>query len=118
MANDLRHTLMELKEWAEPKSPEKRLINILDGVYIYKDPYGVVLIIGAWNYPILLSLGPVVGKFSFLIILLLFAIYVYYHYLAVFENHFEQYTIKNLGSVEYYIFFLNYNKGIKNNVIY
>lgn len=83
MANDLRHTLMELKEWAEPKSPEKRLINILDGVYIYKDPYGVVLIIGAWNYPILLSLGPVVGKFSFLWRLLIILLCLPYMFIII-----------------------------------
>ncbi|KAJ8956619.1 hypothetical protein NQ318_013972 [Aromia moschata] len=62
--NDLRHTIYDFKNWAKPKKPEKRLVNILDGVYIYKDPYGVVLIMGAWNYPILLSLGPVVGALA------------------------------------------------------
>ncbi|XP_018564881.1 aldehyde dehydrogenase, dimeric NADP-preferring-like [Anoplophora glabripennis] len=64
IANDLRHTLMELKEWAKPEKPEKRLVNVLDGVYRYKDPYGVVLIIGAWNYPLLLTLGPLVGALA------------------------------------------------------
>ncbi|XP_056632697.1 aldehyde dehydrogenase, dimeric NADP-preferring-like [Diorhabda sublineata] len=64
VANDIRHSLIELKNWAKPSKPEKRLINILDGVYIYKEPYGVVLIIGAWNYPILLTLGPVLHAIS------------------------------------------------------
>ncbi|XP_028134567.2 aldehyde dehydrogenase, dimeric NADP-preferring-like [Diabrotica virgifera virgifera] len=64
VANDLRHTLIDLKEWAKPFKPEKRLINFLDGVYIYSDPYGVVLVIGAWNYPLLLTLGPVVGAIA------------------------------------------------------
>lgn len=62
VANDVRHTLIKLKEWAKPEKPEKRLVNLLDGVYRYKDPYGVVLIIGAWNYPLLLTLGPLVGE--------------------------------------------------------
>lgn len=69
VANDVRHTLQELKSWAKPEKPEKRLINILDDVYIYNDPYGVVLIIGAWNYPILLTLGPLVGKEPYFIVL-------------------------------------------------
>ncbi|CAG9856419.1 unnamed protein product [Phyllotreta striolata] len=64
VANDLRHTLLELKKWSKPKCPEKRVVNLLDGVYIYNDPYGVVLIIGAWNYPILLSLGPMIGAIA------------------------------------------------------
>ncbi|XP_060523095.1 aldehyde dehydrogenase, dimeric NADP-preferring-like [Cylas formicarius] len=64
VANDLRHTLIEFKAWASPRKPEKRLINLLDGVYVQSDPYGVVLIIGAWNYPILLTLGPLVGALA------------------------------------------------------
>lgn len=31
---------------------------MLDEVVIYKDPYGVVLVLGAWNYPFQLSLAP------------------------------------------------------------
>lgn len=36
----------------------------MDGVYIYKDPYGVVLVIGAWNYPIQLTLLPVAAAIA------------------------------------------------------
>lgn len=38
--------------------PEKGVVNILDDVLIVKDPYGVVLVIGSWNYPLQLSLVP------------------------------------------------------------
>lgn len=38
--------------------PEKPLVNILDGIKIIKDPYGVVLVMGAWNYPLQLTLLP------------------------------------------------------------
>lgn len=31
---------------------------MLDTVTVYKEPYGVVLVISAWNYPIQLSLLP------------------------------------------------------------
>nr|CAH7736412.1 unnamed protein product [Callosobruchus chinensis] len=71
VANDCRHTIMDFKKWAKPENPDKRLVNLLDGVHIYNDPYGVVLIIGAWNYPILLTLGPLVGKSLWSIIHLL-----------------------------------------------
>lgn len=30
----------------------------MDDVVIYSEPYGVVLVMGAWNYPIQLSLMP------------------------------------------------------------
>uniref|UniRef100_A0A8V0ZQG3 Aldehyde dehydrogenase domain-containing protein n=1 Tax=Gallus gallus TaxID=9031 RepID=A0A8V0ZQG3_CHICK len=33
----------------------------LDSAFICKDPYGVVLIIGPWNYPIYLLLVPLIG---------------------------------------------------------
>lgn len=38
--------------------PEKSFVNLMDKVRIYKDPYGVVLVIGAWNYPMQLTLLP------------------------------------------------------------
>nr|CAD7425179.1 unnamed protein product [Timema monikensis] len=42
----------------------KDLVNVLDGVMINHDPYGVVLVIGTWNYPYLITLGPVAGAIS------------------------------------------------------
>ena len=44
--------------------PSKGFVNAMDSVLIYNDPYGVVLIIGAWNYPIHLSLLPLVGAIA------------------------------------------------------
>lgn len=38
--------------------PEKSLVNLMDDVLIYKDPFGVVLIMGPWNYPLQLTLLP------------------------------------------------------------
>lgn len=37
---------------------------MLDTVVIHKDPYGVVLVIGAWNYPLQLSLLPVAAAIA------------------------------------------------------
>ena len=37
------------------------LVTLLDDTLIHYDPLGVVLIMGAWNYPLMLSLGPL-GK--------------------------------------------------------
>lgn len=36
----------------------------LDSVFIRKDPYGVVLIIAPWNYPIHLILVPLIGAIA------------------------------------------------------
>lgn len=36
----------------------------MDDVLIYKDPYGVVLVMGAWNYPLQLTLVPVAAAIA------------------------------------------------------
>uniref|UniRef100_A0A6M2DG71 Aldehyde dehydrogenase n=1 Tax=Xenopsylla cheopis TaxID=163159 RepID=A0A6M2DG71_XENCH len=64
LINDLKNTIYNLEDWVKPTKPDKGLINIMDGVYIYKDPYGVVLVIGAWNYPIQLTLLPVAAAIA------------------------------------------------------
>lgn len=37
---------------------------MLDTVCIYKDPYGVVLVMGAWNYPLQLTLLPMAAAIA------------------------------------------------------
>lgn len=64
LANDVRNTLNHLKEWMTPEKPGKDIANVMDGVYIYRDPYGVCLVIGAWNYPLQLSLLPAAGAIA------------------------------------------------------
>ena len=41
--------------------PPKKFMNLFDQVVIYKEPYGVVLIIGPFNYPVQLLLLPLLG---------------------------------------------------------
>lgn len=36
----------------------------MDSVELHKDPYGVVLIIGPWNYPIQLAFLPLAGAIA------------------------------------------------------
>ncbi|XP_055607099.1 aldehyde dehydrogenase family 3 member B1-like isoform X1 [Uranotaenia lowii] len=64
LMNDLRNTIFNLRQWVKPDKPEKTVVNLLDGVFIYKDPYGVVLVIGAWNYPLQLTLVPVAAAIA------------------------------------------------------
>lgn len=39
-------------------------VTQLDSAFIRKDPYGVVLIIAPWNYPIHLFLVPLIGAIA------------------------------------------------------
>ncbi|GBP08446.1 Aldehyde dehydrogenase, dimeric NADP-preferring [Eumeta japonica] len=64
LINDLNNTLYHLDEWAKPTRPSKGFVNMLDDVVIYNDPYGVVLVIGAWNYPLQLLLLPMSGAIA------------------------------------------------------
>lgn len=58
LINDINNTLNNLDEWAAVTKPEKGLVNVMDEVLVYNDPFGVVLVMGAWNYPLQLSLVP------------------------------------------------------------
>ncbi|KAK7861812.1 hypothetical protein R5R35_000578 [Gryllus longicercus] len=62
--NDVANTLMHLKEWVAPEKPPKGIMFLLDDVSIYKEPYGVALVMGAWNYPITVALIPFAGAIA------------------------------------------------------
>ncbi|KAF5302516.1 hypothetical protein FQR65_LT00888 [Abscondita terminalis] len=56
--------LDNLTEWSKPVKPPKGFVNLMDEVMIMNDPYGVVLIIGAWNYPLQVSLLPMISAIA------------------------------------------------------
>ncbi|XP_069660390.1 aldehyde dehydrogenase family 3 member B1-like isoform X1 [Haliaeetus albicilla] len=62
--SELNHTLNNLGAWMKDKHVEKNWATQLDSAFIRKDPYGVVLIIGPWNYPINLLLVPLIGAIA------------------------------------------------------
>nr|XP_026492841.1 aldehyde dehydrogenase, dimeric NADP-preferring isoform X2 [Vanessa tameamea] len=64
LINDLSNTLNNFDEWTKPEQPPKGIVNVLDDVVIYNDPYGVVLVVGAWNYPLQLLLLPMAGAIA------------------------------------------------------
>lgn len=56
--------LKKTPKWSRPQRVSGSLINFPSKDYIYSQPYGVSLVIGAWNYPILLALHPVVSSIA------------------------------------------------------
>jgi len=42
----------------------KGVHTLLDSTFIKRDPYGVVLVLGAWNYPLMLTLCPAAGAIA------------------------------------------------------
>ncbi|KAK9718735.1 hypothetical protein K7432_005280 [Basidiobolus ranarum] len=60
--NDIAEMHDNLDTWSKPEVPSLPLFAKLDSRgEIRKEPLGLVLIIGAWNYPITLTLGPMTG---------------------------------------------------------
>ncbi|XP_013856315.1 fatty aldehyde dehydrogenase [Austrofundulus limnaeus] len=62
--NEIKLAVEKLSDWAAPRSVEKNLLTLSDEVYIQPEPLGLVLIIGAWNYPWALTLLPLVGAIA------------------------------------------------------
>ena len=48
----------------KPESVKPDLLNSLYACKIIREPLGVVLIMGAWNYPVQLTLLPLVGALA------------------------------------------------------
>uniref|UniRef100_A0A8C2Z3E1 Aldehyde dehydrogenase 3 family, member A1 n=1 Tax=Cyclopterus lumpus TaxID=8103 RepID=A0A8C2Z3E1_CYCLU len=62
--NEIKLALEKLAVWAAPRPVERNLLTISDEVYIQPEPLGLVLIIGAWNYPWAVTLQPLVGAIA------------------------------------------------------
>jgi aldehyde dehydrogenase (NAD+) len=58
---ELKDTIKNLKNWAKPKKVFPSILNFPSTDYIYKEPYGKVLIIAPWNYPFQLALCPLIS---------------------------------------------------------
>lgn len=61
---EIDHHLKKLKKWMKPRKVKTNLVNIPARSEICYEPYGVTLILGAWNYPVNLTLVPLVGAMS------------------------------------------------------
>ncbi|XP_064106525.1 aldehyde dehydrogenase, dimeric NADP-preferring-like [Macrobrachium nipponense] len=64
LKDDIRHILRNLDDWTQPEKVPRNMLTLFDKPLIFHDPYGVVLIMGAWNYPVQLALLPVSGAIA------------------------------------------------------
>ena len=62
--NDIRGAEIELEGWMKAEPVQKTLMTVLDSSFVHSEPYGVALIIGAWNYPVQLVISPLVGAIA------------------------------------------------------
>lgn len=64
LVNDIRHTLKHLRGWAKPKRVKVPLAIHPAKAAIHPEPLGVALIIAPWNYPLQLSVGPLIAAIA------------------------------------------------------
>ncbi|XP_012871832.1 PREDICTED: aldehyde dehydrogenase, dimeric NADP-preferring [Dipodomys ordii] len=62
--DEIENTVKNLTEWAADEPVVKTRQTQQDEAYIHSEPLGVVLIIGAWNYPFNLTIQPMVGAIA------------------------------------------------------
>ncbi|XP_029884960.1 aldehyde dehydrogenase family 3 member A2-like isoform X2 [Aquila chrysaetos chrysaetos] len=61
---ELALAMDKLPSWAAPQPVKKHLLLMRDEAYVCLEPLGVVLIIGAWNYPFVLTMQPLIGAIA------------------------------------------------------
>ncbi len=64
LISEIKHVCGNLRKWAKPKSVRTPIALLGSRSRIYTEPLGVSLIIAPWNYPILLSLGPLISAIA------------------------------------------------------
>jgi aldehyde dehydrogenase (NAD+) len=63
-AGEARYAAKHVKKWMRRKYRRLELAQLPGRGWVEYEPYGTVLIIGAWNYPFYLTLGPLVGAIA------------------------------------------------------
>ncbi|NMN96701.1 aldehyde dehydrogenase family protein [Antrihabitans stalactiti] len=58
---ELKYVLRRLKSWMRDTRAVLPLVQQPGSGRVHREPLGVVLVIGPWNYPFYLTLGPLVG---------------------------------------------------------
>ncbi|MEL1255854.1 aldehyde dehydrogenase [Flavobacterium sp. DGU38] len=59
--SELKTTIKNINTWTKPQRVFPSLLNFPSTDYIYKEPYGDVLVIAPWNYPFQLALCPLIS---------------------------------------------------------
>jgi aldehyde dehydrogenase (NAD+) len=58
------HSIKHLKKWMKPRKVSTPIVAQPAKSYMLPEPLGTILIIGAWNYPLLLVFSPLVAAIS------------------------------------------------------
>jgi len=61
---EIGHMIKHIRDWSQPELVKTSVVNLVSKSYIYPEPYGVCLVIGAWNYPFQLTIAPAIGAIA------------------------------------------------------
>ncbi len=61
---EIAHASAHLKKWMRPKRVKPNLLLLGTQSYILPEPKGVVLILAPWNFPFMLTVGPLVSAIA------------------------------------------------------
>jgi acyl-CoA reductase-like NAD-dependent aldehyde dehydrogenase len=64
MVREIDHALRNIAHWVRPEKARTLVAHQPASSFIMHEPYGVVLIISPWNFPIQLTLSPLVGALA------------------------------------------------------
>jgi len=64
IASEVSHALAHLRRWMKPLPVDTPLVLMPSHTEVRFDPLGVGLIIGTWNYPVMLTLSPLIAALS------------------------------------------------------
>lgn len=61
---EINHALSHLKRWMKPSRRSTELLFLTNSVQVSYQPKGVVGVIATWNFPVYLSMGPLVAALA------------------------------------------------------
>jgi coniferyl-aldehyde dehydrogenase len=61
---EARHALSHLRRWMRPRRRSTELLFLGNGAWVAYQPKGVVGIIGTWNFPVYMTLGPLIAALA------------------------------------------------------
>jgi aldehyde dehydrogenase (NAD+) len=64
LISEISAAIKNLRQWMQPQRVSTNLVNLPSSSYVMKEPLGLVLIIGPWNYPLQLLFTPLCGAIA------------------------------------------------------
>ena len=64
LLGEIKHAKRHLAKWMKPSRRKVHISTLPASAQVYYQPKGVVGVMSPWNYPVLLSIGPLVGALA------------------------------------------------------